>query len=348
MPVSSPVAENPDSHRHSVVGRIGAVTLLATFALMGLVFPFPVDGRLWSEVFDLAHAPAFCGLLLVVAGFVDPASVGFSSQAFRIRSIQSGELMVLAGACLMLGFIGELLQALVGRSPSVKDLAANTAGVLSGSLWVVSQRRRRMGRVLLRGIAIAILGLAVVRPILGICGAVQQRSEFPLIASFERNNELHNWETVNAGIARTSESASAGLSSMQVDIFPGHFSGVRMTWPVPDWRGYKWLNCDVQLLGDEPVGLTLKLYDEQHASSGFERSDRFERTIEVRPGQFQTLRIRLADVVDAPVTRSLNLEQVAGLELFVTQPTNATTVFVDNIRLVGEQGETGIPIDRVP
>ncbi len=348
MAASSSATDEREQDDHSVVGRIAVVVLLATLTLIGLVFPFPVDGRIWNEVFDLAHAPAFCFLLLTVAAFVDPASVGFSAQAYRLRRIQSGELMVLAGACLMLGFLGEFLQAFVGRSPSFGDLAANAAGVGSATLWVHSRRRRGALRNLFAGVAILILGLAVARPVLGIRGAVQQWTEFPLLASFERPNELQIWETDNARISQTSEWVSDGHSALQVELFPGECSGAAMSWPVPDWKGYEWFSCDVKTLGTESVELVIKLHDQQHANNGFEPEDRFERVVEVRPGDFRTIRIRLSDVADAPATRSLNLEQIAGIELFVEQPLHAMTLIVDNIRLLGDEPRLGIPIDRIP
>lgn len=348
MAASSSATDEREQDDRSVVGRIAVVVLLATLTLIGLVFPFPVDGRLWNEVFDLAHAPAFCCLLLTVAGVVDPASVGFSGQAYRIRRIESGELMVLAGACLMLGFLGEFLQRFVGRSPSFGDLAANATGVGSATLWVLSRRRQGARRNLFAGVSILILGLAVAPALLGIRGAVQQRTEFPLLASFERPNELRNWETVNARISQTAAWASDGHSALRMELFPGEFSGATMTWPVPDWKGYEWFSCDVQTLGTKSVELVTKLYDQQHANNGFEPEDRFERVIEVSPGNFRTIRIRLSDVADAPATRTLNLEQIAGIELFVKQPPHAMTLIVDNMRLLGDGPRPGIPIDRIP
>jgi hypothetical protein len=347
MPLPLPDATPQKDPARAVRGRFCLLAVLALFVLTGLVFPFPVGGRLWSELFDLAHAPIFCVLLLIVAGLLDPSSIGLSTQAFRIRSVQSGELMFLAGTCLMLGCLGEFLQAFVGRSPSMKDLAANAAGVASGTLWVFCQRRQGIRRVLFGGFAFLTLVLALVRPVSGIYAAIQQNAEFPLLASFERANELQIWEAVNARVDRTAEWASDGQYALQVDIFPGEFSGVVMTWPVPDWRGYEWLSCEVQTPGPETVALTLKLYDKEHITNGFGPADRFEATIEVSPGELQTLRFRLSDVADAPELRPMNLRQIAGVELFVVQPRQAVTLFVDNIRLLGSQ-QAGIPIDIVP
>ena len=55
-----------------VIGGLGLLT--------GLVFPFPMNGRYWNTVFDLAHAPAFFLIFLLVAGFLAPASIGFSGS----------------------------------------------------------------------------------------------------------------------------------------------------------------------------------------------------------------------------------------------------------------------------
>lgn len=347
MAVSSPAAEHQQTESRSIAGRMVVLAVVAICTLVGLVFPFPVDGRLWNELFDLAHAPAFCGLLLIVAGFIDPSSIGLSSQAFRIRYIRSGELMVLSGACLMLGFLGEFLQAFVGRSPSAKDLVANAAGVSSGVFWIVSRRHRGKPKALFVVAAVLTLGLAIVSPVLGIRAAVQQRREFPLLASFERRNELQIWETVNARISRTSQMVSNGQCALLLEVFPGDFSGAVMTWPVQDWHGYELLSCDVRSLMDAPVMLTFKIYDEQHANSGFEPDDRFETTVEVKPGKFRNHNFRLSDIENAPATRTLDLRHIAGMELFVVQPQHAGKLIVDNIRLLDPSAAVGIPIDSI-
>jgi len=133
----------------SVRGRTGFLLVLGGCILLGLAFPFPVDGRLWNHVFNLLHAPVVCLLLLTVAGFIDPRSIGLSEKFVRLRAVRFPETMVIASGCFLLGCLGELLQAFTGRTPGAGDLVANGFGVISGVLWMRSRSATGKKRTLL-------------------------------------------------------------------------------------------------------------------------------------------------------------------------------------------------------
>lgn len=333
----------PELNRRSGGARWLMVGAVAGLMLLVLVFPFPVDGRLWNHLFDLAHAPAFCFLLLAVTGFVDPGSIGLSRRLSVLREVRSGELMVLAGGCLLLGCVGEMLQAFAGRSPGVGDLLANTAGVISGVCWISSRRVSGRRRWLLSAIALIILLAAVVRPIAGIRGALLQRADFPLLASFERSIDLGAWAESHSSMQRTTEWASDGSWSLRVDLFPGRYSGVNMTWPLRDWRGYDQLRWDLQNPGNTPLRLVVKIFDRPHRLAGFDPSDRFESIVEIPPGGRHELVIDLDEVAQAPESRPMDLRKVNGVELFAIDLASHRTLFLDNMRLVNSAGPAAQP-----
>lgn len=315
-------------------GRWLMAAALAGCMLLGLVIPFPVGGRLWSQLFDLAHAPAFCFLLLAVAGFIDPGSIGLSGRFGVLRTIGTAETMVLAGGCLLLGCLGEFLQAFAGRSPGVADLIANAAGVVSGVFWMRGCRANGLRRNLLKTAALLILLAAALRPAAGIRGAVLQRADFPLLASFERQCDLGAWAENRSSMQRTTEWVSEGTCSLKVDLIPGSYSGVDMIWPLRDWRGYDELRWDLQNPGPTPIVMLLKIFDRLHRDGGFEPSDRFETIVKIPPGGRYELIIDLQQVADAPENRTMNLAQVDGVELFAIDLPDARTVYLDNMRLV--------------
>jgi len=179
-------------------GRVCIITLVGICVFLALIFPFPVGGRLWSELFNLAHAPVFCGLVLLVCGFLDPSSVGISRFAV-LRPVRLGEVLLIAGGCLALGLFGELLQSAAGRSPSLKDVLANSAGVLSALLWIASCRTDGILPSVLTFGCVLVLALAVMRPISGIIGAIRQRAEFPVPESLERDDEPDAWQPDGPG-----------------------------------------------------------------------------------------------------------------------------------------------------
>ena len=327
------------SRAHSYRARMLTVTLVGVGMLIALVFPFPVGGRLWSALFDLAHAPAFCLLLLAVVGFIDPPAIGLPQRLVTLRSVRSGEIMVLAGGCLFLGCVGEFLQAFAGRSPGVGDLLANAAGVVTAVLWIRSHHTSGSRRTLMIAAAALVLLSATYRPMQEIWGALQQRSDFPLLASFERSSDLQAWVEADSVMERTSEWASEGEYSLRVDLFPGQFSGVNMIWPVQDWRGYDQLHVDFRNLGQSPMPLVLKIHDRQHVHGGFVPADRFESEIVIPPDGVHVLSVDLSDVAIAPETRAMNMSQISGVEFFAADLRKSATVFLDNMRLVSTRGD---------
>ncbi len=319
---------------HTVLRRRLVLVLTAgAVVLAGLVFPFPVDGRLWNSLFDLAHAPVFCALVLVIAGILDPTSIGLPASLVRVAVVRPVEAVFIAGICLGLGLAGEVLQGLAGRSPSVHDVAANAAGAAAAVLWITAVRSGPAFRRILKAAAGGVLLVALIRPAVGIRGALRQRADFPCLASFERSDELDAWEPVDARLQRTDQTATHGTYALQVDLLPGEFSGALMVWPMPDWRGFSWFCCDVQTNGDAAVPLTVKVFDRPHERSGHDPDDRFETTVEVQPGGFQQIRLSLEKIREAPRTRSMRLDQIAGVELFTTEPDRPVRLFVDHVRL---------------
>jgi hypothetical protein len=315
-------------------GRIKLLFLVGGIVLLGLILPFPVDGRLWSRIFDLAHAPVFFFVVLAVAGFIDPGSIGLSQQFGRLCAVRTGETMLISGGCFLVGCLGEFLQAFSGRSPSAGDLIANGAGIASGVMWLRSRQATGKRRVLYVVVVFAVLACAMIGPALGIWGAIQQQVDFPMLASFERSSDLGAWSGHHAKIRRTAEWATAGQYSLQVDFSPGRFSGANLVWPVRDWSGHDRLRWDIHNPSATPISATVKIYDVPHTFQGYERADRFQTTVEIPPASMHEFSIELTDVAAAPETRAMDMKQITAVELFVEDLPAARILHLDNMRLV--------------
>ena len=318
------------------------LALVGASTLLGLVCPFPLAGRLWSQIFDLAHAPVFCLLLTACAGLVDPLSIGLSSRFVQLRKLDEREIMLLAAGCLLLGCAGEFLQTFAGRNPSGLDLMADGAGILSGILWIRSRRIIGHGRLLLTLAASMVLASAMAWPAMGVWEAIRQRSDFPILASFERRNELGVWMENRSTIQRTTQWASDGVYSLRMDLSPGGFSGISMIWPVHDWRCYDNLKWDIHNTKATPLKLTVKIYDLRHTHGGLDPADRFELGFVVPPTTVHTLSLDLSAVSLAPKTRPMNMDQIARVELFTAELKKSHSVMLDNMRLVKKPVLQGI------
>jgi len=122
----------------------------------GLMMPLPSGGRALATVTDLAHAPAFAVLAVLVLAVCRQClkrSIGWATVA--------AWLLV---ACF--GCVAEQAQGFVGRTPSWLDLQANVMGAAAGICWVLGRiapsRRRRVGLTAVAGL---ILLAPMVRPL---------------------------------------------------------------------------------------------------------------------------------------------------------------------------------------
>ena len=139
--------------------RLGVLAL--AIVGIGLLFPFPVEGRFWGHVFNLAHAPTFFCTFLMVVGLLDPSAIGLSQRFATVLPMTTGRTVGVAAVLTGLGVLGECLQFFVGRSPSLKDVAANSAGLLAAFVWVSGRRSAVMPRHSSGLIAILVLAAAI-------------------------------------------------------------------------------------------------------------------------------------------------------------------------------------------
>ena len=313
-------------------GRLLIVCLAVGLVMIALVFPFPMHGRVWSLIFDLAHAPVFCALTLTFAGCLDPGSIGLSDRYAVIRKLTLGLVLILCASLLLLGLAGEILQAFAGRSPAVGDLLANLAGIAAAAFWIRTTRSRGG----LRWLAVGVLLFAISLPVFGLIDAWHQRSEFPVLASFERRMETTMWDTRHAVTQRSQDWASHGDYSLQVTLTPKRYSGISLAFPMPNWQGYRQLLIDLHNPGSIPIHLRLKVADYQHQTNGYRADQRYESSFEIGGNQTMTLVTQLVDIRDAPVGRLLQMDQITLVEVYAVEPAESRTFYIDNLRLEGQ------------
>jgi VanZ family protein len=301
--------------------------------LTALLFPFPLHGRIWNEVFNLAHAPAFFSLVLAIAGILHPAAIGLPQRFGCIVTMTGFRIACVAGVSLGLGLAGEWLQAFVNRSPSWQDAAANAAGVAAATLWITGCLRGKRFQAA-GGLLAAVILLAVsANPLLEIHDSVLQKSEFPLIASFERNRELNTWHTRHSHISADTSWSTDGQRSLKVSLHRAAYPGIRLKWPPEDWSPYRTLQIDVRNPGTEPIDLLVKVADRLHTQTGFQDDDRFEWPVVLNPSETTTVRIDLLQVKAAAASRTMQMDQIALFEIFALRSSGSNEFQVDNIRL---------------
>ncbi|MCA9011442.1 MAG: hypothetical protein KDB01_16935 [Planctomycetaceae bacterium] len=330
----APLKSETNSYLLRFLLVLGTAALLAAV----LVYPFPWSGRQSSEIFNLAHAPSFLAVLLLVAGLLDPSSIGLPKSWHRILPLNRSRLIVVGILLLLVGGLCEFIQGYVGRSPSVSDVLANASGLSAGVSWCLSRKRiDQAGRVGLKLTSAVLLIAPSWSPIFELHECSLQQKEFPLLASFERERELGIWYAHEAMIKRSTDWATLGSASLQIHGSAGaKYSGANLLEPVSDWHEFSMLKFDVLNPGDTPLTLTVVIHDTLHVSSGYDRNDRFSRTVELPPGKHITVDVPLADVQAAPATRLMDLSQIASLNLYVAHPQADFVLNIDNVCLANQ------------
>lgn len=297
------------------------IGILVVLLAIGLAVPMPFHGPGVGSLSDLCHAPVFALVAFLIFAV---AKDGIRRSAI-LTSIVCGIALVAAGAVM------EVVQAFVGRQPSVGDVLANAGGTLAGGLFYHSRRIRWQWSVVTVLVGIAILVRFTLSPAFVVADAIRQRREMPLIASFESARELRRWTGQACSWRMDSRHATHGDSSLRVELQPGRFPGVRLE-TAPLWAGYEQLQFDCFLAGSEPLTVVVKIHDWHHNG---ELDDRFNRRIVLAPGG-NRITIPLQEIVDAPAARELDMRAIEGFSLFAVRLRAGRTIYLDEIRLTPE------------
>ncbi len=326
----SATAEKP---RQILVRRLLLVAGVVVFVALGLVLPIPLDGRLWGNLFDLAHAPVFCAMLLGVVGAFDPLAIGLPNRLPTVVAMTRPRVLSTAAVLMGVGGVGEFLQKFAGRSPDLSDVAANGAGLFAGLIWIASRTKSGWLRFWLVMVFGFILLAASFNPVLEAWDTMQQDQTFPMLASFERSRETGAWLPHNATIERSASWSADGQYSAKITLTGGEYPGVVMDWFPADWRGYRSLKMEFYNSGDSELQLIVKLFDAPHEQTGFAPDDRFHRSVVLPPESHVSVEILLSDVKDSPASRQMQLSEMSTIEIFSPVPQPARIFFLDHLRL---------------
>ena len=298
-----------------------------------LVFPFSMEGRLWGQLFDLAHAPVFCLALICMVGFCDPPAIGLPDRFATIIPMTFRRVAFVTAVVMAVGLVGEYLQQFSGRNSSWGDVLANSAGLLAGLAWIASRRRTGIVRQLVALIAPLILVLVSVVPALEAWDSVLSIRSFPVLASFERPREVGNWLPHQSVMVRSTDWSTDGDYSLKIDLRPSKYPGIALLWPAANWSEYRSLEFDLHNSGDQKLPLVVKIHDEENERNGLGYRDRFHQEFVLESASTTNVVIDLAKVKAAPADRQMDMTEINMLDIFSANLAEPATFFIDKVRL---------------
>ncbi|MFO7577108.1 MAG: VanZ family protein [Pelovirga sp.] len=236
--------------------------------------------------------------------------------------------------CVLVGGATEILQSLVGREPSWRDVANDVLGGLLAVLFFSSEKHQLpIWRLRLLRCPVVLL---VVWSLLPLSRAVIDDllawRQFPLLSGFETPFEDTRW----GGKSRRrvdDRIAYAGEKSLRVELVAGRYPGVFLNHFPADWRDYESLSLQIYNPDSEPLELHLRIHDQLHRTFDYLHRDRFNTPVDLMPG-WNEVQARLAEVASAPRERDFDLGRVAGVGLFAVSLEQPRVIYLDEIRLL--------------
>jgi hypothetical protein len=299
-------------------GLVGGMFFLLSVSLL---MPLPLEGRTAAAGADLLHAPTFA----VVTWVANRVLLG-PAGSFRSR-------ILLGGVVLGIATLLEVCQAWFGRDGSVRDGWANALGILAGTLVALPKRPSAKARSawIPRGVAVLCLAAASFGPLLTILDWVEQRSTFPLLASFETRRELTRWSEFHSRMARSREHVTHGNWGLAATWLPARYPAVILRDPPADWSGYQTLAMDLYVEPGPETTVTITVADGKHNR---DPKDRYHLNFRTSGGTIP-IRIPLAEVAKGPRSRELDLTDIAWLGVGADPVTAPRRMGLDYVRLEG-------------
>ena len=161
------------------------VFLLLLSVLLFVGGPDSNSHRIYQQIWDTGHMVLFAGLIWVL----------LCLPVFEKR--RWIELFLLTTAfCLIIGFVIEMLQLLVGRNFEINDLLNDLLGGYLGLLIVSVQQSRQRGvfRIVIYPPMLGIVVWVLWPVVFTIMDEFIMQDEFPVLADFETPYELSRWQ----------------------------------------------------------------------------------------------------------------------------------------------------------
>jgi hypothetical protein len=304
-----------------IKGQVGIALALAILLLIVVFAPVPGDTRALDTLHNAAHGPIFgCVALLILAWLR-------RRPATPPRSRMVEYAIAFTGA-IVLGIVTEIGQALTGRDASWLDARNDAVGAMAFVLLFFAYETRAASNVPTPARAAAAcvaLGMLafLAAPLAHAAFEYRQRNRsFPTIADFTHDYDRYFIYQQNAELTPVLMPAPwaqrAGESALGVKLLPGEYPGIEFAEPRSDWSAYHTLVMDLTNPGAENLRFRLRIHDVPHTQA---LEDRYNGAITLRAGHRETIRIPLEDVRNAPRGRALRLDEIAGMMMFLLEPT---------------------------
>ncbi len=179
---------------------------------------------------------------------------------------------------LLLGVSIEFMQYGTARTPDTGDVLRGLTGsflvLVFGSLGSKLQPARR--RLSLQFSVLVLLLIQLWPTTKSLIDEAIARHQFPLLSGYETPFEIDRW----AGTARLSVETIAAISEgklLKLSLTTNQYSGATLNYFDGNWTSAHTLKISLYNPDTNPLQITCRIHDLQHANSDGEYKDRFNR-----------------------------------------------------------------------
>jgi hypothetical protein len=151
-----------------------------------------------------------------------------------------------------------------------------------------------------------------------------------VLFDFESDNELDqlHWKC-HALMNLSDEHATHGVKSLRLELYPSEYPGLAPMIRNNNWQGYESLGFDIFNPDGKEVKIAVRIDDREDAP---EYKDRYNHGFVLEPG-LNRINIPLNELITSGTNRRLDLNKIYCLTIFMVNPSEKVTLYVDFIRL---------------
>ena len=309
------------------IGRIASLAIaLVLFILLFTAGPEDNAPRSLQQFWNLGHIVLFFTLGFLLLNPPSP----IAARSFALQCL------VLISFTLLLGASIELVQARIGRDMDLADMARNSVGALLSLAFVAPARLSLPGlaRHGLQLISVLVLTAACLPFALDLWDEQRALQAWPELASFEHSAALTRWSaTGQSKLSVDGTSNPEGRQALRVELGTSAYAGASLDYFPGDWSAYQQLVMTIFNPRSSPLKITCRIHDQAHSRAAHQdHSDRFNQSYQLQPG-WNRINISMQAVASAPVGRTMDMQHIDNLQLFVSDLASAAVIYIGPVYL---------------
>ena len=121
---------------------------------------------------------------------------------------------------------------------------------------------------------------------------------------------------------------TSGQKCLKLELYPSPYPGITLNGFNHVWSKYNTLKFDIYNQEETPLRLTIRIDDAENPPY----DDRYNHSIILRPGM-NHISILFSSLITTGTGRNIDLANIQRVILFLVQPREKLTLFLDDIRL---------------